>query len=35
MKTRAAVVHEVGKPIEIEELDLDGPREGEHHEDDC
>lgn len=29
MKTKAAVVHEVGKPIEIEELDLDGPREGE------
>jgi NDMA-dependent alcohol dehydrogenase len=29
MKTRAAVVHEPGKPIEIEELDLDGPRDGE------
>ena len=29
MKTKAAVVHEVGKPIEIEELDLDGPRDGE------
>jgi S-(hydroxymethyl)glutathione dehydrogenase/alcohol dehydrogenase len=29
MKTRAAVVFEPGKPIEIEELDLDGPREGE------
>lgn len=29
MKTKAAVVIEPGKPIEIEELDLDGPREGE------
>jgi len=29
MKTKAAVVYEFGKPIEIEELDLDGPREGE------
>ncbi|MGW4488731.1 NDMA-dependent alcohol dehydrogenase [Amycolatopsis sp. NPDC004368] len=29
MKTKAAVVHEVGKPIEIEELELDGPQEGE------
>lgn len=29
MKTKAAVVHEVGKPIEIEELDLDKPRDGE------
>jgi S-(hydroxymethyl)glutathione dehydrogenase/alcohol dehydrogenase len=29
MKTRAAVVYEVGKPIEVVELDLDGPREGE------
>ena len=29
MKTTAAVVHEVGKPLEIEELDLAGPREGE------
>jgi alcohol dehydrogenase (nicotinoprotein) len=29
MKTKAAVVYEVGKPIEIEELDLDGPRDGE------
>jgi NDMA-dependent alcohol dehydrogenase len=29
MKTKAAVVHEPGKPIEIEELDLDGPRDGE------
>jgi S-(hydroxymethyl)glutathione dehydrogenase/alcohol dehydrogenase len=29
MKTKAAVVYEAGKPIEIEELDLDGPRDGE------
>ncbi len=29
MKTKAAVVYEPGKPIEIEELDLAGPREGE------
>lgn len=29
MKTRAAVLYEVGKPFEIEELELDGPREGE------
>src|SRR6204780_629232 len=29
MKTKAAVVYEPGKPIEIEELDLDGPQEGE------
>jgi S-(hydroxymethyl)glutathione dehydrogenase/alcohol dehydrogenase len=29
MKTKAAVVYETGKPIEIEELELDGPREGE------
>ncbi len=29
MKTKAAVVYEAGKPIEIEELELDGPREGE------
>jgi NDMA-dependent alcohol dehydrogenase len=29
MKTKAAVVYESGKPIEIEELDLDGPRDGE------
>ena len=26
MKTKAAVVYEPGKRIEIEELDLDGPR---------
>ncbi|HEX6451532.1 MAG TPA: NDMA-dependent alcohol dehydrogenase [Trebonia sp.] len=29
MKTKAAVVYEHGKPMEIEELELDGPREGE------
>lgn len=29
MKTRAAVVYEPGKRLEIEELDLDGPRDGE------
>ncbi|WP_416566300.1 NDMA-dependent alcohol dehydrogenase [Nocardia testacea] len=29
MKTQAAVIYETGKPFEIEDLDLDGPREGE------
>jgi S-(hydroxymethyl)glutathione dehydrogenase/alcohol dehydrogenase len=29
VKTTAAVVHEIGKPIEVEELELDGPRECE------
>ena len=29
MKTTAAVVHEAGKPLEIEELDLAGPGDGE------
>lgn len=29
MKTQAAVVYEAGKPIEIEELDLDKPQAGE------
>lgn len=29
MKTAAAVLYEAGKPVEIEELDLDGPGEGE------
>ena len=29
MKTKAAVVHEIGKPIELVELDLDGPKDGE------
>lgn len=29
MKTRAAVAWEAGKPLEIEEIDLDGPKDGE------
>jgi len=29
MKTKAAVIHEPGKPIEIEEVELDAPRGGE------
>ena len=29
MKTRAAVAYEAGKPLAVEELELDGPREGE------
>ncbi len=29
MKTRAAVAFEAGKPLEIEEVDLEGPKEGE------
>ncbi len=29
MKTRAAVAWEAGKPLEIEEVDLQGPKEGE------
>ncbi len=29
MKTKAAVAHKAGAPLTIEELDLDGPREGE------
>ena len=29
MKTRAAVAWEAGKPLEIEEIDLDGPKGGE------
>jgi len=29
MKTRAAVAYEAGKPLELEELDLEGPRDGE------
>ena len=29
MKTRAAVAMEAGKPLEVMELDLEGPREGE------
>ena len=29
MKTRAAVAFEAGKPLEIIEVDLDGPKAGE------
>ena len=29
MKTRAAVAYQAGKPLEIETVDLEGPREGE------
>ena len=29
MKTRAAVAWEAGKPLSIEEVDLEGPRAGE------
>ncbi len=29
MKTRAAVAHEAGAPLSIEEVELEGPREGE------
>ena len=29
MKTRAAVAWEAGKPLSIEEVDLQGPKEGE------
>ena len=29
MKIRAAVAFEAGKPLEIEEIDLDGPKQGE------
>ena len=29
MKTRAAVAFEAGKPLEVMEVDLDGPRSGE------
>ncbi|MEN8161800.1 MAG: alcohol dehydrogenase catalytic domain-containing protein, partial [Myxococcota bacterium] len=29
MRVRAAVAHEAGKPLEIEEVDLEGPRAGE------
>lgn len=29
MKTRAAVAWEAGKPLEIEEIDLEGPKQGE------
>ena len=29
MKSRAAVAFEAGKPLEIVDVDLEGPREGE------
>jgi S-(hydroxymethyl)glutathione dehydrogenase/alcohol dehydrogenase len=29
MKSRAAVAHEAGRPLEIEEIDVEGPRAGE------
>lgn len=29
MKTRAAIAYEAGKPLVVEEVDLEGPREGE------
>ena len=29
MKTKAAVAHEAGKPLVIEDIDVEGPREGE------
>ena len=29
MKTRATVAHKAGEPLTIEEVDLEGPREGE------
>ncbi len=29
MKSRAAVAHEAGKPLEIKEVDVDGPKQGE------
>ena len=29
MKTRAAVAWEAGKPLEIEEIEIDGPKDGE------
>ncbi|MCZ6828663.1 MAG: S-(hydroxymethyl)glutathione dehydrogenase/class III alcohol dehydrogenase [Gammaproteobacteria bacterium] len=29
MKTRAAVAWEAGKPLEVEEIDIDGPKDGE------
>ena len=29
MKTRAAVAWEPGKPLEVQEVELDGPRLGE------
>jgi Zn-dependent alcohol dehydrogenase len=32
MKSRAAVAFEAGNPLEIVEVDLEGPKEGEVHE---
>ena len=29
MKSRAAIAWEAGKPLSIEEIDVEGPREGE------
>ena len=29
MKTRAAIAYEVGKPLVVEEVELEGPKEGE------
>ena len=29
MKTRAAVAWEAGKPLEVQEIELEGPRHGE------
>ncbi len=29
MKTRAAVAFEAGKPLEVSDVDLEGPKEGE------
>jgi S-(hydroxymethyl)glutathione dehydrogenase/alcohol dehydrogenase len=29
MKTRAAIAWQAGKPLEIETIDLDGPKKGE------
>ncbi len=29
MKSRAAVAHRAGEPLIVEEVDLEGPREGE------
>jgi len=29
MRTRAAVAFEAGKPLEVTEVNLDGPKEGE------
>ena len=29
MKSRAAIAFEAGKPLEIDEVDVEGPKEGE------